>query len=210
MRSLLEKCSVVLLGAWNSAIFTPDWLAEHLGIERSDQRIEFPVGNPRLPIRYTFEGMAMVVGENQLVLGPTRDGDDVLARMEEHARALLLTLRHTPMGAIGINFEFIESDPPTILVDLLRASDKSRLAGHDFVVQATELKRALLHGVHGLVHFTLKRQQDMPEVGIHLNFHKPVENSAAAAEHLDRRVLSCRDFAVSALRQLYELELEED
>jgi hypothetical protein len=210
MRALLDNWSLVLLGAWNTAIFTPEWISQHLRVAKSEQRIEFPMGNPMMPIRYTFEGVRMVVVDHQLVMGPASAGDDVLVRIEMHAKTILGTLRHTPLRAVGINFEFDESDPPAAVANLLQSSDKSRLAGHDFVVRATELKRQLEHSKHGIVNLTFKRNSDTPAVGVHVNFHKVVENSTAAAEHLENRVLSCRDFAMSTLRDVYELEPEEE
>src|SRR5262249_48360464 len=100
MKARVDNWSVVLLGAWNTAILTPDWLTKHLGVEGPVQ-IEFPVGNPLLPVRYTLLGVRMVVADHRLILAPSTDEAVVLSRMEKFAKTILQTLTHTPISAVG-------------------------------------------------------------------------------------------------------------
>jgi hypothetical protein len=208
VKANIENWSLVLAGAWNTAILTPEWLTKHLGVDGGSVQIEFPIGNPLLPIRYTFQNVRMVVVRDRLIIAPNANDPTVLARAETFAKKILNTLTHTPMSAVGVNFDFIEADAPTDLKNLFRAQDSTKLAGADFVVEATELRRQLRRGQgEPVVNLTLR--QAAPEIAIHVNFHKDAPDAASAAAYLDGRIMKCRDLTMKFLHDVYSLDLEE-
>lgn len=199
--------SIVLVGAWNTAILTPDWLTNQLGTSGPIQ-IEFPIGNPLMPIRYTLNGVHLVVTRDHVVLAPSADAPEILNRIESYSRSILTVLVHTPVSAIGINFAFQEEAPSDDLKKLFKAPDLSRIADADFVVEATEIKRQLQMPQGGILNLSL-RQTNGSQVVVNLNFHRDVDGASAAASYLDGRVTEYRELATKFLQEAYELDLGE-
>ncbi len=207
MKAQVENWSLVLVGAWNTAILTPDWLTKHLGITGPVQ-IEFPIGNPLMPLRYTFNGVHLVVVRDRIVLAPSADDADVLSRMESFSRSILTVLTHTPLTGIGINFEFVEAVPSDEVKKLFKSPDLARIADADLVVEATELKRQLRLPHDGVLNLSL-RQMNGQQVAVTLNFHRDVDGAATGASYLDGRVTKYRALATKFLHDAYELDLGE-
>lgn len=208
MKAIVENWSLVLLGAWNTAIVTPDWLTKHAGLSGQVQ-IEFPVGNPLLPIRYTLpQGIRLVALQDRLILAPQTVTDEDLAAVEGLARKVLEILTHTPVTAIGVNFEFAEDNPPEDLKSLFKVADSSRLAAADFVVEGSEIRRRLRQGADVALNLAL-RQVGAPLTTVMLNFHRDVDSAQTAAAYLSGRFVKYRDLAVRLLRDVYQLQLEE-
>ncbi len=207
MKAQVENWSIVLVGAWNTAILTPDWLTKHLGASGPVQ-IEFPIGNPNMPLRYTLSGVHLVVTRDHVVLAPSADDPEVLGRMESYSKSILTVLAHTPVSAIGINFAFLEEAPSDDLKKLFKAPDLSRIADADLVVEGTELKRRLRLPQDGVLNLSL-RQTNGSQVVVNLNFHRDVDGAATAATYLDGRVTKHRALATKFLQDAYELDLGE-
>jgi|JI10StandDraft_1071094.scaffolds.fasta_scaffold104566_1 hypothetical protein len=207
MKAQVENWSLVLVGAWNTAILTPDWLTKQLGASGPVQ-IEFPIGNPNMPLRYTLNGVHLVVTREHLVLAPSADDAEILGRMESYCKSILTVLTHTPVSAIGINFAFLEEAPSDDLKSLFKASDLAKINDADLVVEGTEIKRRLRLPQNGVLNLSLQ-QTNGSQVVLNLNFHRDVESAAAAATYLDSRVTKYRALATKFLRDAYELDLGE-
>lgn len=123
-----------------------------------------------------------------------------LERVESVAKTLLRTLTHTPMTALGINFEFIEDDASEPLKKIFPQDDATRIAAADFITGDVEVHRELrrTRDQDGVMKVALRRSNS--DVTIHLNFHKDVADAVGAATYLDGRVSKCRDLAVRFLQ----------
>jgi hypothetical protein len=207
MRAQVENWSIVLLGAWNTAILTPDWLTKYLGVSGPVQ-IEFPIGNLLMPLRYTLNGVHLVVVRDRVVLAPCADDPEILGRMESFSKSILTVLTHTPVTAIGINFEFIEEVPSPEMKKIFKSPDLPRIADADLVIEATELKRRLRLPQDGVLNLALQ-QTNGSQVSVTLNFHRDVDGAATAANYLDGRVTKYRALATKFLHDTYELDLGE-
>lgn len=205
MKVQLENWSLVLVGAWNTAILTPDWLTKQVDATGPVQ-IELPIGNPMMPLRYTLSGVHLVPMRDRVVLMPSSNEDAVLTGLEMFARKILAALAHTPVSAVGINFEFIENTPSDDLKSLFETADRDRIAAADFVVSATEIKRQLRLGSDGVVNFSLTRHESS-DVVVGFNFHRDVDGAATAAGYLENVVLKYKERALRFLKEAYDLEL---
>jgi hypothetical protein len=105
MKPATEKWSIVVLGHWNSAIFSPGWIAGRLTSSK-EIGIEFAVDEPMQPPRFSFDGIYLRLAERRLVLAPSTPDDAVLQQMEGVACRVLQELPHTPVSAVGGNFQF--------------------------------------------------------------------------------------------------------
>lgn len=209
MKAITERWSVVLVGAWNTAIFTPDWLTKLMGVSNMEVQIEFPIANPLLAVRYTFQNVRMVTHRDRLVLAPMTNDDAVLERVEFLTKAILRTLTHTPITSLGINLEFVEDDIPELLKIIFPREDVPRIAAEDFIVGDTEVRRDLRRSQGQDEGFRLVLRRSDSGVTIRVNFHKDVADTTVAGAYLEGRVLKCRDLALRFLKDVYGLEQEE-
>lgn len=114
MELVKGSATLVLLGIWNPAILNPEWLARYV-FNKGD--IEVPVTLeftpfPGLPPRLTIEGIVIQPGRTRVVITlPDKLGDEELDKVEGVTAALFKELPHTPIQAVGQNFEFVETAP---------------------------------------------------------------------------------------------------
>jgi virulence-associated protein VagC len=103
--------SIVIVGAWNPAILSPEWLARWaFGRAQGDQvqvQMEFS-SIPKSPPILTIDQVIIIPSESRLVIRPQRSSEDLISRAEGVAVRILETLPHTPVRAFGENIEFDE------------------------------------------------------------------------------------------------------
>ncbi len=108
MKDLYQNInSVVVVGAWNIAIFTQQWVRDNiLRAEDYPQfSVEYPL-NVLNSLRFSTDKFSFCIAEGRLVF-------TLLSNTEEAAKDVTATLRticqklpHTPVRALGINFAF--------------------------------------------------------------------------------------------------------
>jgi hypothetical protein len=107
MRQLIQGTNViVVVGAWNIAVFTPDWVKKYL-LPDENFKIFFPsvVG---CSLKFQTELFAFCIEGNRLqfeVAKPEASGEACIA-IVKLVRTILRLLSHTPVNAMGVNFVF--------------------------------------------------------------------------------------------------------
>jgi hypothetical protein len=128
------------------------------------------------------------------------------------ALTVLHALPNTPLIGIGVNFSFVERDPPRPVLELLNLSDARAIARAGWDSSEIAVARKLT-GPLGMLQLSLV--QGAEGVDIVLNFHAdtpgpPEAASAAAQQAIDGRVVQLRDAALGFLREIYGLRLDEE
>ena len=142
MKININECSIVLVGAWNVALFRQEWLSHNIfdGQDLSGKISLQPSGPV---IRHSFENISITVHPDRLILSYKELNKDAFAVAEQTITKTLKTLKHTPIGAIGINFGFVEEGLPTSLTSLFDLKDNADIAKNKGDVEITEIKRLL-------------------------------------------------------------------
>jgi hypothetical protein len=89
MQIVPTETSLVIAGAWNAAILTPNWVLIH-GLQKKGEepvKIFFPVASGtvfELP-RYALEEFSFVVGPQALIMSPPETVPEKLQRVEDAA-----------------------------------------------------------------------------------------------------------------------------
>lgn len=163
--------NVVLVGAWNTAIFTPQWVTESLLDLPAGTAIEVQV--PMLagmPIRFIGDSVVVVPADDRLVIDakvPTQDGLEAALSV---ARRAIEELPKTPLSAAGFNLRYRSDETPAQTATVLSSTADDALAKSVQVVTARRLGRALAYGA-GIVNVTLS---DTESGGclVEFNFHR--------------------------------------
>ena len=117
MKLVPNETCLVVAGAWNPAIVTPEWILKfglkaEPGLESRvqafiptgiDMIFEFP--------RFSLDRFNFVVRPDTLIFYPKESSKEHMAEIESVAGNTVEALTHTPIRGIGHNFEFRDAEP---------------------------------------------------------------------------------------------------
>ena len=205
MRPIIDQWNIVLVGAWNRKIFTPPWLHQHLRFSDGEQlEITFEM-QPDLPVIYRTRDLVLKLQADRLIVGPRRIDDECLLKMEQFACSLLDKLPHTPLVAIGINFDFKEENPPNTATQLFTQSDIVDLGADGWTVEGQKLARSLKKNS---IDYNIGLELKNGILTINNNFHAQVTTADAAVAKIRGSILLHRSTAISILSSVYHLTQE--
>lgn len=197
--------SIVLIGQWNVPLFSPGWVTGRLtNAEQID--MEFPAIRPTQSFRLGFDDIHLLVEASRIVVSPQRAETAVLETMERVALKVLSDLPHTPVQAVGVNFQFRESDPDHSLLELFNFQKDAELVDAGAGIKARSLTRLLTIDDH-----MLKLRTDLLESGhmiIDFNFHKDVADATQATDYLAGTPATCRGKAEDLLARIFEIGIQ--
>lgn len=108
-----DKTTMVIAGAWNPAILTPKWIAQHaLGFppDRDFQvGVELPIQEFGQAPRFTFESLTVMATSATLLFALSADTRTQVKKTFEVAAKVLELLPHTPVSGVGVNFMFADT-----------------------------------------------------------------------------------------------------
>ena len=184
-------------------IFSPEWLQAR-GITHAGQPLSLEISaNFASPPRMAFRGLTLRVDSQKLVLGTDSPQDDRLADMEQVIGTILDELPHTPVAALGINFQWTEQHPPLPVLRCFDTTDAGSLAEAGLEIgQSSVIRRLNDHGRMINLNLTLNGG----EVYFDFNFHHEVASAVEAGAAIQGAVISSRDRALEILQTVYELE----
>jgi hypothetical protein len=99
----IQGHTIVVLGQWNPAIFSPAWLRLNKLIGEKEQeasKVQFVV---EPAASFSTDWLAVNVTQAQLVLGTTMPSE--YQRLRDTAVGILTVLGQTPVSALGVNLE---------------------------------------------------------------------------------------------------------
>ena len=193
--------SIVIVGAWNSRIFTPQWIGNGRLTRSETIQLEIPVDEPRAPRRFTFDDVALEVQSSRISLKVTREDDDLLRRIQKMAETLLVDLPHTPITGVGTNFSFIDSEPNATVTRVFGLADSGAVADEEWVAHTTNVRRELRKG-DTVLNLILGLMND-GTVRYDLNYHSAPSRPVEALDHVRRDIVARKTEASALLRKLY-------
>jgi hypothetical protein len=108
--------NLVLLGHWNTLLFTPKWLNNNIFNNELPDKINVEVlvhGNNVQKKIIHLPHFKLEVSQEKLCFNLNEYDDDHYQELLNAANTILTKLQHTPLTAIGINFiHIVESDVP--------------------------------------------------------------------------------------------------
>lgn len=193
---------VVIVGRWNPHIFSIDWVAKHLFDYREGATVEVvQMMSPGLAPIFLIQDVGFRCTRDRLEIFAREGSEACLRSVETLAVKALSTLSHTPVSAIGANFDFIEDDVPPEMADLLatpeRMETKFTIVANSFETRIDLEKDVTLGIRRGIIGGAAQ---------ISLNYHRESQNAAKLAEIipglLERRWAHARELLLS----LYQIE----
>lgn len=205
IRPNLPEWTIVVVGQWNPAIFSPDWVAREL-LRVTVIETQLAAGPQISGVRYQSPTLVVIPQPNQLILGARSDTDVTLVEMETAMQAALRSLIHTPIQGVGVNFGFIETDPSVELIQTFDIRDSGALAENHLRVRRTAITREIEWGSATL---NLKMSFAEGQVAFHFNYTYATTSAEEGANLLTGKVMECRNKSSDILSTIFELEAEE-
>jgi hypothetical protein len=205
-----DNWGIVLAGHWNRMIFTPEWVGARL-FHQEDVEAQVAL-MPVFPIIYRHGDVSIEVSSSRLIFRPRFDSTQSLEAAERMAVTVLDDLPNTPLAGVGINFSFVEREPPPKLISLFNLEDGRFIERAEWEAPETKISRKL-NGPLGTMLLTLT--QDADGVTLDFNFHTDTSGvpttaaNAKARAALADRLVKLRETAVAFARDIYKLKMEE-
>ena len=207
-----DKTSLVVVGVWNPAILTPDWVARNvLGFAKGQEvpvELDMPLRPGQAPV-YSLAGITYTPSRDRLVFRLKDTAAESLRRAQEAVARTLALLPHTPVRAFGQNFGFLDETPLPEHTQVFSAAND--LPGRlDLVVEVVgSLIRHTVDLEGRTLHLT--RNHEGGQLTVEFNFHYEVGSAEEAVAKLEDAGLfqSNFDLAKRILRALYNFEADE-
>lgn len=196
--------SIQVVGSWNLAIFAIDWLGQHI-FETQQLAVEIST-SPGLPTRYIGNGVVLVPTPDRIIVFPRSMTEEGLAAAETVASRIVERLPHTPMGGVGVNFQFIEEAPGADLLAMLDQPEAAGFADAGFEVLQRAVTSQLRSSDAQIVNLTRTLLASGALV-FDFNFHSDARRAEQALAALNHRAVGHRNTALAILDSVYSLEL---
>lgn len=206
MKPKLENWTIVLAGAWNVRVFSPEWVGRRL-LDGRPMSIEVPIGPAPLHFRYTADGLNLLPSSDRLIIGVHKADLVSLQKAEATAKKALELLPHTPISALGINLGFDDQEPNEHLRALFRMPDLDPLSGFGCKVKRTAIERSL--EVEGTILNVTHLLDAEGRAEVLFNFHHDATTAEIAGNLLDDRAEKCLKLARDFMSKVYECSLED-
>ena len=106
----MEKlASIVSVGNWNPAIFTPEWVMDHVFRLPEGESIQVNLNEKLMALTFFWNDIAFSVTDSRLEFKTTKVTSDRLVAMDSLFRNLSEMLPYTPVTALGYNYNLIDT-----------------------------------------------------------------------------------------------------
>lgn len=169
------------IGRFNPAILSPEWVVKEGILPAGNAEVEALFGAVQL-VRFHHAGLMWQPSLGKL----TVQGESPDSNPGEFVAQILDRLSHTPVRAVGNNFEFeIADEAAAGRAALTVEAELTTLLAAEKPVLKYSATQTILHGEDCLLGITLKVEKDSP-LTVQFNFHRDAASAstaAAAARH---------------------------
>ncbi|KVG33221.1 hypothetical protein WJ78_16010 [Burkholderia ubonensis] len=204
-----QAFNVNVIGSWNQAIFSPDWVKANLANDPASEvlmAVSFPVGLG--PVRLSVEGVNIYPSPQLLQLDGATYTDASFAACATKFGKIATLLPHTPVSALGINFRFTGNvDDSANLMELFTLPDSASIDAKKYRLIDTTIRRGFTLEDGKTLFTTITNNNGA--VHIEFNFHYEASNIGQMAEYLTAEgAAALKQQAIDFLQGVYDVELE--
>ncbi|MES9974908.1 MAG: hypothetical protein ABW094_11650 [Candidatus Thiodiazotropha sp.] len=169
-----DSFSIVVLGAWNPLIFSPEWILKNIThTDESKITLAYAVDDPEAPRKLSFDGINLLPSKKSLQIIPDTPHVDPLIAGSEFLVRILDLLEHTPIFATGINFAFTENTTIEQINNALNASDSGSILDN-YQIKGTSLQRKLQRdNDEHVLNFSLSENEKSHTLNFNFHYETP-------------------------------------
>jgi len=206
-----EAFNIVILGAWNPAIFSPEWAKEYLAEDKTGEVVlAIPINSPINPPRLTLDGINIYPSIQMLAIDCENYNDKSLTACSNKLIKISQLLSHTPISALGINFRFIGTlDDSTVLGEIFTFGDAPKINTDKYGFSSSVIKLTFnLTGSDVILNLSIEMLAN--EIKMEFNFHTNIQKLNEIDKLVSiKQILEFKKIAVEFLKDVYSIELDE-
>lgn len=201
--------TVVIVGAWNLAIFSPEWVRKNILRDEDypDVKILYPI-NVLHSLRYSTGKFDFCIGDNRFMFTLTEKTDQAEKDMLNVISSICQKLPHTPVSALGINYVY-ETDKDIVAVNAL-GDTQSLVNSIGYDQASVEIVRSYKRNDKETLNFKISKI-DAGKVKYDFNYNYNIHSVQDITDVLngeDNIIKSKRAEALKILSDVYQEELE--
>ena len=167
-----DSDTLVIVGAWNRAILSQDWVINNLLSGYQNVKVEYPI-NILGSLKFSTDDFTFFIFGDRLTFKALNNKEQTYRAIISIARQLLRLLSHTPINALGINFVFKSEKIASIFNSIIDTRVLTDTIEHEIISQ--ELIRSFDLGKSLILN--LKFHIDNSTSVIDFNFNYNVQKS---------------------------------
>lgn len=177
--------NVVIIGAWNIAILTPDGIRKRLfnAPEGTPVDIQVAVDRPA-PHRVHYNSLTVSPSSEMLIISVDQCNVQSLKRACEVGARALSQLPETPLSAVGINFRYRIDELPNDLLTLIDPPIDELFSDRNYIISRRSIQRGL-ELQPGVINLELGHEQTT-EGTILLNFNLDSQDRGSIEQWLSK------------------------
>lgn len=202
MIPLKEKCNIIIAGAWNRRLFSPEWVGRWIFDGKPiDVEIPLMLGGP---FKFIHDGLELYPDSDRLIIIPKNLEDSSLSAAEKVSIKILDLLPHTPIAALGLNFAFLEESLNDRL-KIFSLLDDPLLAGNSLEIIETQIRR-LLKFESKICNLSIVRKPE--SIIIDFNFHFEGSEVIGTKGQVVNNFIPFKQKALEICKIVYDIQLE--
>ncbi len=177
--------NIIISGAWNRAILTPDGIRKRLFNlpEGTPIQLEVAVDRPGSFRAINTDGVIVVPSSRQLELAVQTNDLVSLKKAGCLGQEALRALPETPVAAVGVNIRYELESLPDELLDLLKTPIDDAYSDGGFTIASSTMLRSLKQSP-GVVNVEISQSND-GKGAVVMNFHRESNLPNELCEWLD-------------------------
>jgi len=129
-----DNPNIVIVGAWNTAILSPNWLRLHFPDIIKSEKIKIDASfGPSSSFVFNLDDIKLFPSSNRLMIAATKKTQSTYEKVKKLAQGILELLPHTPITSIGHNIAYNVRD------------NNIRILTDDHDLQEKEIYREILN-----------------------------------------------------------------
>ena len=203
-----ETFNIVTIGAWNPAIFSPEWAKKNLASDPSKDVILAIPMQMTLPARLTVDDVNIYPSTTALMIDCVEYSPQSKASCSDKLAKIASLLEHTPVNGVGVNFRFaIEIGESPELMDLFSLNDASKIKADEFRITSSSIKRSFI--LQDSTSLNLSIESIADKFICEFNFHSDISclpqiKEMTSSEKIDNN----HKKAVEFMQTVYSIEIE--
>ena len=171
---------VVLVGGWNPRVFSPDWLKAQGFTSQEPIELEIAFGaGIGFSHRVKIDCGLLTVSESSVWIKSNDESIEGMTLVESAAISIMEKLVHTPLKAVGFNFDYSVNDPSPEIFQLFDIQTHQLIAENGKDIQKSQIVHNFSYSdeiSEVLVQWNIEGSR----VKVVVNFNFPVESCTAA------------------------------
>lgn len=204
-----DAFNIVLVGAWNPAIFSPEWAKQNLADDSTKEVVLAIPMQIVAPPRLTVEDVNIYPSTQALILDCAEYSDIALGSCSRKLERLAALLPHTPVTALGVNFRFMGNlDDHLAFAELFAFNDAAKIDAGAYTLTSSLIKRAYALKDSTTLNLTIESREG--KLRVEFNCHSDIQNlSEVPTKTSVSQIYECRSQAIEFMKTVYDVQFDE-